>query len=176
MIITEKDIFTFVFFRNNLSKIKCDYIIENTNTFKEKIIFLKEMMNEISSKLNPQVWNKIKTKINNIAEPKIFILQKKNFIPTNSEKKLVLAAASKPTAEINYSPITFSDEDSNYIVKVFSNNESNKIYVFPNESVVNKYFELKIFPGEDTFTFSDFSSPLIINPVQQIDSIELKIV
>lgn len=175
MNITEKDIFTFVFSKDNLAKVKFDFIFENSKIFEEKIKFLKEMLNEISIKLNPQVWNKIKAKMSIVIEPNFIRLQKKNFIPTNSYKNLVLAADSQPNKEKLITD-TYIDKDSNFIAKVFTHSESNKIYLFSKGNENSRKYEIKISPSGNNFTILDISNPLIIKPKQQIDEILIKVI
>jgi len=170
MVITEKDIFMFVFFKENLAKVKFDYILENSKNFEDKIKFLREMLNEVSTKLPPHIWTKIKNKISKTSEPKLFLLQKKNFIQTKSNKNLVLAADSQTNTEI-LTTDTFIDKDANFIAKVITHSESNNIYLFSKENDKNKKYKIKVNPSGNNFTILDISNPLVINPMQQIDEI-----
>lgn len=77
MLVSERDLFNFVFWKEGLSKQKIEYIINNFLKYRENIQFLQKSFNEFTNDIPPKIWDKLISKLNNNYKKKIFILKKK---------------------------------------------------------------------------------------------------
>ena len=174
MIISEKEIFTYVFFSEKLPKHKIDYIKTHANLFEDEISFLSNILSEAQSKINPQILDTIKDKIKNYSIKKIFRLQKKNNNQKYVNGSLILAADSVRNENI-LSTETLIDKDSNFIAKVIKNSEGNKVYVFPKENLEFNFIELYILPSGESHKIYENNEQIVIYSNQNVDEIIIKL-
>lgn len=174
MIISEKEIFTYVFFSEKLSKQTLNYINSHLNLFEDEISFLSKILLEAQSKINPQILDSIKEKINYYSFKNTIRLQKKNNTRKNITGSLVLAADSIRNENIVETE-TYIDKDSNFIAKVIKNSDSNKIYLFPKENFEFNIIELYIIPSFESHKIYQRIEPITISTKQNIDEIIIKL-
>lgn len=172
MQITEQDLFTFVFYPQELGKDKFEYISKNIDLFDAEIQFLNEIMKNKSMEIEPELFDRLLSKINSINKSTIIHLLKTKNLEDIHQEKFVLAAAS-PTLKKTFQSDTFVDEGSKFMVKMLSNEKFNKIFVLERNNNELKNIKLTVFPSGESYSLKTNREPLIIEPRQRIDDISL---
>ena len=170
MVVSEKDLFNFVFWKESLSKQKVEYIINNFLRYRESIKFLQKLFDEFANELPPKIWDKLVKKLNESYKKKIFILKKNNFRGKQYGNTPKLCAQSQ-YEEHPLQVDTFTEETSNFFIKVFTDSIKNKIYFFADDSKIINGIEFQIYPSGKTFKISEDSNPVIISPKEKIENI-----
>ncbi|MBK8946420.1 MAG: hypothetical protein IPM32_14285 [Ignavibacteriae bacterium] len=170
MKIEEVDLFTYVFFPNNIPAEK-HITIENERSYIEIIDFYKELKNNTVSELSHGIKIKLSQKI---PEYTFFnsVKLKKITLPDNIISEIDKLAAKSPLNS-KISNNTFIDESNFYFIKVYAEPNFTKIYIFSETSDTVNNFELKISPSNEIIRCVDNSNPIILNKNIEIDSIEL---
>ncbi len=159
MQITEKDIFNFVFFPENVST-EIKLFLEESRDFKNEIDLYESMKNSLADDLSDKTKNKIASKIE-VYKPSnvIHLFPVKGNQNNRYVNKIRLAAASleeKPKITSK----TFYDENMTYIIKVLNYENRSKIFVFSPQYELIKDFELIISPQNLKYHIKDNTSPL----------------
>ncbi len=171
MKITEADIFSFIFYPDELESEKADYIERNKNEFKDQLENCRALKNDVESG-ETSTPEKLYSLTNLVNKRKVIdfirIEHKKETAPENYK----LAAAS-PDLQNKAVTDTYINRKEKFLIKVISTQESNKIYLF-NEtgSEVNNY-ELILSPSGKILKQETNNIPAIISPAEKIDNIKL---
>jgi hypothetical protein len=64
MLVSERDLFNFVFSRESLTQEKIEYIISNFLNYREYIHFLQKLFEEFSLEIPPKIWEKLVKRLN----------------------------------------------------------------------------------------------------------------
>lgn len=171
--LTEKDLFTFVFYPDNLSEKKRVKINNNLNLYKAEIEFLNNMKKSLSQNVPKSIIDKIHEKINNFENNNDYLLEK--IIKSSDLEYLVLAAESPNNIHLTKTD-TFVDSKNRFLCKVISKADLNKIYLFSNVSDEFSEFRITLLPSKQNFTVNSKDMPVIISPKQFIEQIKLRIV
>ena len=173
MQITERDIFNFVFFREEFPEEKKDYL-KNSLMFKEEIEFYSSIKNSLNEDINFETKRKIASKIS--AYKPVNVIQlfpvTEHYKPKHSNG-LVLAAAAE-VEKPKVSTKTFYDEDKTYIIKVINYEKSSKVFVFSTQYELVKDFHLNILPQNLKYHIPDSSIPLELDFIVEPESISLE--
>lgn len=175
MKISEKEIFDYVFYPENLTKDKVEYL-KNSRLFNEEINFYHSLKKAMDEELSYEVKQKLGEKI------PIYILQKVIVLypvkePTKKSKihLPVLAAASekqKPAVSVK----TFIDESNHYLIRLLNFKDSAKIYVFSTTEEVLKNYQVVIKPSGQTFEQDDNLKPIEFKSPLEAENIELHLI
>lgn len=176
MRIEEKDLFYYVFHRELLSGEKQEYIDSNLYRFGESIRFLEDYKREFYNVPAEQVEKLTQAVLKKAdklsSENGFFItLYKKegNFLSSSNVKLAADSVQMSKTSGVE----TFSDTNSNYLIKVMYGSEETKIFVIERDYNTVQNFELIIYPGEKSYHFEDNKNPLVINEVSAIEKIDM---
>jgi dsRNA-specific ribonuclease len=93
----------------------------------------------------------------------------------NNAEFLILAADS-PTNFLKTKTDTYKDSTNQFIGKVITSNDSNKIYFFSKNIYKKSQLEITILHSQDKFNISHDGMPIIISPKKIIDKIKIKII
>ncbi len=163
--ITEEDLFKFVYYRDELPQDKQKYLEENEKLFSEEIEFIKSF----SEKNDKQLQSKKLDKAFNI-----FTLFPEKNNRRDTSKKLKLAAASE-TLKKNIETISFSDPESNYIIRQVKQKDKNELFIFPKEEDKTKKISFTLYPANLKYysqkASGSFELPIDIS-IEQISIIE----
>ncbi len=171
--LSEKDLFTFVFYPNNLLEEKRILINSNLNKFKVELEFLNDLKNSLNQIVPKSILDRIHEKIDIFESKNGYLLEKINKI--KDSEYLVLAADSPnniPTLKTD----TFVDSQNKFMCKVISSNEANKIYLFSSADEEFLEFNITLLPSKESFIVNKKDMPVILSPKQIIDQIKLRIV
>ncbi len=171
--ITEKDIFDFVFFPQNLSEEKRDRILKSSD-FDDLIHYYSELKVNINEPITETVRKKLSEKINLYKVQKFFrlkVVEEPNSRKTN--EFLVLAAASVPEKP-KITTQTFIDEQNHFLVRVIKTQDNTRIFAFSTDDKELKNIKLKVLPSGKEFFMPDNSFPFEIKENLLIEEIQIE--
>lgn len=171
MEILERDIFDFIFYPDSLERSKYVFLLNN-DKFKAEIGLLTEIINNFQKEIPSAIIKKINNLISAKKNPKIIRLYKNNNYLTDGPKNLVLAADS-PKLSKKQSIETFEDKDSKYLIKIITNSDSNKVFLFNKDNEELQNIKLNLEPSGQSFIMETSNKPIIISPKQDIANISL---
>lgn len=173
--ITEQDIFNFIFFPHLVNDEK-KYIIENKADYNYLLNFYRNIKADSEKPINNEIKNRLSTKINIYSHVRFFRLKKvEGSKPQRKREFAVLAAASeeeKPTIIAQ----SFFDEESGYLIRVIKTKDSTKVYSFSSDEQEIKNFKLKILPSGKEFIMANNSSPLELKEELEFEEVHLELV
>lgn len=170
MIITEKDIFTFVFSNENLENEKSKFIVKNILNYKKAIDFYKDFYSTLKEDDNNITNNLLTETFKSIQDQNVITL--KPFLLDNNEReyKIRFAAASS-MKEDSSDATTFINEENKLLVRVIKSNGKLKIYFNAAEDSRYRDAELKFLPSNLTFKITD--DCLEIEGIPEITEIQI---
>lgn len=173
IIIEEQDVFTFVFFPQNLSSEK-RIEIESDQTLKEAVEFYTQLKanseNDPSGQIRKKIAEKIPAyKLNNVIE----LYPLKTVLPLTKNGNRMAAGTRELTPKTTTR--TFVDSDKEYLIKVLNYENETKVFVFSTKDEIVKNFDLIIEPQKLTYHFEDNSEPLLIPHSVDAEKIQLKL-
>lgn len=159
MEITEEDIFKYVLFPDEIEPEKKEYIHSNENLFSEQIELCKSYL-ELSDDQGIIYQSK---KAADIIFSKINVVELFPVVNKKPRKDhtLTLAAATAEIANIQSGSITYSDENSNYIVRIINNKDKNTLFFFSKDENKEMKFKITLLPSNKVLH--------IANNMQQIE-------
>lgn len=169
MDISEKDLYKYIMYPEQLEHEKFEYIKSNKEDFKSQLDLLEQLKESIQTDVPPNIVNNIINKINDPAE-KTFELFKVDKFKNNSEYSLV----SESHVDYN-TPNTYYLEDSESQVQL-------KIDIFNSKSVVSLFCSfdvedsellLKFLPSNYEMVINYDEQPITINKILEFNSIQL---
>lgn len=173
MKITERELFDFVFFPENLPNDKVEYL-KNFKEFDDEIKFYHSVKDSFDEELREDIKQKIAERIPIYIPAKIFFLfPVKKTVKEKNGDVTVLAAAS-PKEKPSVKAKTFIDESNHYLIRLLNFKDSSKIYVFSTTEEVLRNYKVKIKPSGQTFEQSDNSTAIEINSPIEAENIELQ--
>lgn len=170
--VSEKDIYLFVFFPEELTREKRNFIKLNSKKYAYEIELLESIKNNLNEPVGNDIFERIYKKIIEQSENDIIVLEK--VAPKTDPDYLVLAAES-PKNDTNFSTETFSDSNNYFLGKVITTNIENKVYVFSKVPQNDRDVKLTLLPSKDIHIVNLKDMPLILSPRQNITSIQLQI-
>lgn len=172
IIISEKDIFCFVFYPETLSDGKRKKISEDSS-LSEFISFYMNMKLDLNTEPDIEIKKKLASRIPAYTLSNVIELYPLKSPQSHKHKSNRLAAAStelKPQTATK----TFVDTEKEYIVKVLNYGDTTKVFVFSTKDEVVKDFNIIIEPQNLEFHFDDNSEPLIIDQAVDAEKIHLR--
>jgi hypothetical protein len=165
--ITEKDLYKFVFYPEEIPEEKYEYILSNCDLFDEQLELLKKIKLNQKNPLSEEILEQIKGKIQKRKNDNV-TLYKDTFM---SKSGFATLAAKSPEmiSEINSS--SFRDSENSYLIKLNTTKTRTKLYLFTNEDYSDRKFELKFNPSGKVIKFSQTDLPIEIEPIENINEI-----
>ena len=162
--ISEQDIFNYVFHPEILPPNTKNYLDSHTKDFIEQIEFCREFnKRERMYKENSESKNQ---------EVKVVELYPINLKITDKNKYFTLAAASSELSK-RIETKTFTDDKSQFLVRLVAADGEKKLYVFSK----NKEFKeatLTLFPSQKSFKINSFELPIKIDNLEEIEKISIE--
>ena len=171
--ITEKDLFTYVFYSDNLSEDKRNLIISNLDKFTAELDLLKNIKAGLNEPVPKSILERIHKKIDYIENKNIYLLEK---IETITDSEYLILAADSPEKNASPKTETFVDSNNKFMCKIISTNEANKIYIFSNLDDEDLEFDITIFPSKENYIVNNKDMPIVLSPKQIINQMKLRIV
>jgi hypothetical protein len=172
--ISEKDLFNFVFYPNELIKDKYNFIAENFEIFSTELKMLKELHENLKIPLDESISKKLEEIINSHLENKEIILVKEQIRNEFKSNDFLLAAASTHIHQNKTE--TFIDAENRYLAKIIFNTVDNKLFVFSNHMSVNQNIKVKLLPSNTTLFCNLNDFPLSIPQTENVDQIVINLV
>ncbi len=169
MEINEEDIFKYVLFTDELEPEKKDFLKKNEKLFSEQIELCKASAGLTSNAEIKRQTKQVKEKIFN----KIFVVE---LYPVQNQKIFKdddkdLAAANAEEISILSESITFSNEDSKYLVRIINNKGEKTLYFFSNEEEEDKKFKITLLPDNKSYHITHNSQQIEIDKYNLIQKI-----
>lgn len=173
MEIKEKDLYKFVFYSSELSRIKFEFIKNNIEQFKAEIELLSGIKENLNETFSDDILDKIHDKIAEQETDFQIILEP---IKKEEDSKYLILAADSPKSEQLVNSQTFQDLTNKFLAKVISTNDSNKIYIFQNNNKLISDIKITLHPSLDSYRMKINDSPYIVKPKQNIDKISIDLI
>lgn len=170
--LTEKDLFTYVFYPDNLSDEKRILINTNLEKFNAELELLNEIKDSLGQHVPKSILDRIHEKIDKFENKNGYLLEKINSIV---DSEYLILAADSPVNNSSPKTETFLDSHNKFMCKIISTNDVNKIYIFSNLDNVDLEFDVTLLPSKETFIVNKKNMPIILSPKQIIDQIKLRI-
>lgn len=171
MLEIERDLFNYIFYPTILSEERKNYILNNLVLFKREIELLSSIKSSLTEKITESVRKQIINKIKSFNRKTEIKLCKINYGGVDSDN-LVLAADS-PKLERKMRADTYIGSDSRFLIKIITNENENKIFVFNENISEMENIKIRIKPSNDIFSFNSTDNPLIIKPKKEISDISI---
>lgn len=163
--ITEQDIFNYVFYPDSLTTEKKIFLDTHQNDYLEQIEFCRELNKSENSKDESEL-------LPNYSKLKVIELFPINLnIAANSEYLTLAAASSELNKRIETK--TFTDENSQFLVRLVAAEGEKKLYIF-SKSKEFKEAKLTLFPSLRSFTINSFELPIKIDNLEEIEKISIE--
>ncbi len=169
--ITEQDIFNYVFFAHLLGKESIQEIEKGEN-YADTLRFYNSIKEYIEDELPFELKKKISLKIPSYKLKNKFLLHAVNDEKFFKKKVVHFAAASaKENEEIIAK--TFLDKGKNYLIRFVRKNSESKVYVFSTKNEIMQNFKIVAYPANLTIQVKDNSEPIIFSATETPDYFEL---
>ncbi len=173
--ITEQDIFNFIFFPHLVNDGKRD-LINNNSEYNFLVDFYKAIKSDYEKPLSESERSLIASKIGIYNHVRIFrLISADENKPKKRREYAVLAAASEKEKPAVIAK-SFIDESNRFLIRVVKSNSTTKIYTFSTDGEVIQNFKLKILPSCKEFLMKNNSAPLEINEDLDFEEIQIELV
>jgi hypothetical protein len=172
MNILEKDLFDYVFFPDILSKEKYNSIEESKSKFRNELNLLWEIKENLKGKISDGIIERIMLKLNEYNKRRLIVLEKANNPHLFQSGQLVLAAES-PVLEQKLRTDTYEDKNSEYMVKIITDQQQNKIFIFNKDNSEMRNVKINIEPSGKSFILESSFKPYVLTPKQEINRISI---
>jgi len=162
--ISEQDIFNFVFYPDQLSIEKKEYLNCHIDEFKEQIDFCMALK---QTTVQPEKGKEISKHDFVIVE-----LLPIKLITLNNNNYLTLAAASAELSK-KIETKTFMDSNSQFLVRIVSTEDEKKLYVFSKEKCLEDV-KITLFPSEKCYRINPVESSIVIDKTEEIEKISIE--
>ena len=162
--ISEQDIFYYVFYPDQLITDKKEFLDAHREEFKEQIEFcnaLKEFKFNSENTGETISFNQQKVELRPI-----------NFKATDPFNILTLAAASSELSK-KIETKTFTDENSQYLVRLVSTEDEKRLYVF-SKTKSFKSAKLTMLPSNKSYTVDSPDSSILIDTIENVEKISIE--
>jgi len=173
MNISERDIFDFVFYPENLSTEKVTHL-KNSKVFDDEIDFYRSLKKSLEEELTEDLKQKLAEKIPLYVPLKIFILYPVKETVKKRKNDVPIFAADSPKEKLAVMAKTFIDEANHYLIRLLNFKDSSKIYVFSTTEGTLKNYKVIVKPSGKVFEQIDNSSPIELDSPIEAESIELQ--
>jgi hypothetical protein len=169
--ISERDLYYFVMHPEKLNAETKKYIQRNLTQYFEQITFLKDFKVNLKKDVPIEIIDRIIDKIKN----SIIKVDLKPVHQENNSEYIKYAAHSLDKISDNKF-YTFQDESKNYLLKVNSNSEQSKIFLFSSKIPEESNILLLFNPKGIRYNMKISEQPLIVDRIDLIDSIQLSFI
>jgi hypothetical protein len=174
MKISERDIFNYVFSRNELDEDKLVFINNNLEKYKEEIELFETSLSAFESEETIELPESLKEQISDDKKlPGRIIKLEKVIQGEGNSNGIVRLAADSPKFEKKISVDTFIDKKDEYIVKIISQDNAANIYVFKNDNSPLENFSLELLPSGRILQYENNRNPIKVDLLPSIENVEL---
>jgi hypothetical protein len=163
MMISETDIFNYVFFRDSLPAEKTTYL-EVSNLFRDEINFYVEMKKSLDMSIIPSVLEECK--VHHLTPVIVNTRRSPGSMPR-------LAAASADLLK-RTEFTTFTDKGSTFLCRLLKTENKNLLYIISADERTDKKVKVTLFPAEHSYTLNDISTPLELEDIPDIKIIHIE--
>jgi hypothetical protein len=161
--ISEQDIFNFVFYPDQLSIEKKEYLNRHIDEFKEQIDFCMILkQSDIQSD-----YDKEKCKYD------FTIIELLPITPLNHNCNYLTLAAASAELSKKIETKTFMDANSQYLVRLVCTEDEKKLYIFSKEKCLVDA-KLTLFPSEKSYKINPAEASIIIDKTEEVEKISIE--
>lgn len=168
----EKDLFYYIFSPNSLDRERYKRISDLKVNYINELNLLKEIKDKYNLPVSEGIIAKIWQRVEKINKKSSVLLEKTNNPHIFQSGQLVLAAES-PVLEQKLRTDTFQDKNSEYLVKIITDKQQNKIFIFNKDNSEMRNVKIKIEPSGKSFILESSFKPYTIIPKQEINRIAI---
>ena len=173
MEIKEEDIFKYVLFPDTISPDKKELIHSNENLFSEQIDFCKAFLGISTSKIDNELSkNAVDRILNKIKVIELLPVKAKSLLKESSP---LLAAASVEIANKKSESITFTDEESKFLIRLIRNDNKNTLFFFSKKENDFRKYKLTLLPSNESYNLSSPSEMIEIDNTQIVQKILIEV-
>lgn len=172
-LITEKDLFDFVFFPSLLPE-EIYFFLLNSEDFEEEVSYFTNLKNFIQSSLNAEDKSLIAQKIPIYKTEIVIQLYPVERVKKRKSPVLILTAASESHNQPDVTSRTFYNNDKTYIVKIINYEKSSKIFVFSTKHYVINDFDIIFKPPDIKIHLEDNTLPIELQHSIEPESVILE--
>ncbi len=173
-IISENDLYKFIFYPEELNPEKLNYIKNNLDLFKFELDLLSELSSNLEADIPTSISDKINAKLESQNKAKIILLEKETRNFAKESTHYVLAADS-PSAILQERTQTFKDKHSSYLAKVVSGKVKDKLFVFAKDEAERSSIYITFYPSKNSFRIDLNELPFHFSKENSIESIEIRV-
>lgn len=173
--ITEQDIFNFIFFPHLLGDEK-KFSIENSSEHNYILNFYRTIKADSEKPISEKIKHDLSLKINIYNHVRFFRLKKVEEGKPPRKREFALLAAASKEEKPKVIAQSFLDEENRYLIRVLKSNDTTKIYSFSADEQEIKNFKLKILPSGKEFIMADNNSPLELKEELEFDEVFLELI
>ncbi|MGE5458293.1 MAG: hypothetical protein ACM3RX_08050 [Methanococcaceae archaeon] len=167
--ITEEDLYLFIVKSEKLDGEKLQYIQDNIEDYREDIEFLKSFEEPDSQEIN----DLIDKKYSEFFHSKLLRLFPMKIKKAQESRELTLAASSGAGDVEEPSSESFSDLQSEHLLKIIKIKNERSFYLFTKDNTLIKSFMLKILPSRNLYEISEGKSSIPFDE-KRIETIEIQ--
>lgn len=173
MKISERDLFDFVFYPENLSSQKVEYL-KTSKVFDEEINYYRTLKKSLAEELPFEVKQKIADRI-----PIYKLTNSVMLYPVKAKRRkpngtATVLAADSPEEKPFVTAKTFIDHANHYLIRLLNFKNSSKIFVFSTTDEILRNYKVIVKPSGQSFEQIDNSSPIEISTPIEAENIELQ--
>lgn len=173
--ITEQDIFNFVFFPQVVDEDKKRYISQRSE-LRSLVDFYRSIKDESDKPISEKVKQDLSLKINGYSYRFFFRLKKVENVPTQKNSEMVVLAAATDEDEPEVIAKSFIDENNQFLIRVIKTKGITKIYSFSSDNQEIHNFKLKVLPSGRDFLVDNNSKPLELKEELDFEEIQLELI
>ncbi len=174
MLITEKDIFYYVFSPGNLGKEKLRYIAENGVLYPAVEVY-SDIKNSLEEEISPSLRTKIAEKIPAYKLTRVYELFSWTIEASEYNTSTAVLAAATAETESGVFSKTFIDKEKNIIIRLIGTVKNARLFVFPVSGEELGEFTLTLNPGLQKYYFKNSQESKILEDLPEISSISIEV-
>jgi hypothetical protein len=147
MIITDKDIFYYVFFRDKLPAEISRFIEEGM--FEDEVNFYISLKESLRSSMGKRV---------SILKPVLLNFKRYTSVPRYA------AASADLTRKTEFT--TYTDENSEYLCRLLKTEDKNLLYIISADEISEKKLSVTIYPSEEIYHIENLNQPIEIPDIE----------
>jgi hypothetical protein len=174
-IISEEDIFNYVFFQQQLEDARLDYLRKNSGQFTSQIAFyesFRPILEQNGTAASPDLDKKLAARIPAFHEHFYELTPLRDNPQANGFK---LAAASEQVLHKKLETQTFLNDDSSLLLRLVRTDENALLYVFAQQIFKGRNLILTLHPSGREYTVTDCSKAITLDACDTVEKITVDV-
>ncbi|MFO7523880.1 MAG: hypothetical protein R6W68_00360 [Ignavibacteriaceae bacterium] len=173
--ITEKDIYNYIFFPHLVDEEKKIIMTESAD-YAGLIDIYREIKSGSEKIPDHAIKNSLAAKIRLYDYNRFFRLKNVEGEKPKRKREFTILAAASEDEKPSVTAKSFLDEKNQYLIRIVKTNDKTKIYSFSANEQEIKNFKLTVLPSGKEFLMNDNSAPLEIDEDLMIEEVQLELI